>query len=321
MTRAGPDAVAHRTLTIGTRASKLALAQTALVQAALQSQHPHLAVAIAPITTKGDMLLDRPLAAIGDKGLFIAEIEAAVRAGRIDLAVHSAKDLPSERPADMRIGAYLPRADARDVLVSRAGGLHDLPPGARVGTSSPRRACQVRALRPDLVLADVRGNVDTRLRKLAAGEYDALVLAAAGLDRLGLTGVVTEWLHPDEMLPAVGQGALAVEVRADDSEVAALLTALDDPPTRTAVTAERGFLAALGAGCTAAVAAYATVTEGALRLTGLIGAPDGRLVRGTEHGDGATAPEIGARLAAALLRQGGAALLEAGQAVGVADHE
>jgi hydroxymethylbilane synthase len=321
MTRARLGAVGHRTLTIGTRGSKLALAQSALVQAALQTQHPHLAVAITSITTKGDVLLDRPLAAIGDKGLFITEIEAALRAGRIDLAVHSAKDLPSERPADVCIGAYLPRADARDVLVAQAGGLHDLPAGARVGTSSPRRACQVRALRPDLVLADVRGNVDTRLRKLAAGEYDALVLAAAGLDRLGLTGVVTEWLTPQVMLPAVGQGALAVEVRADDPAVAALLTALDDPPTRAAVTAERGFLAALGAGCTAVVAAYATVTESVLTLTGLIGAPDGRLVRSTAQGAVATAPEIGARLAAALLRQGGAALLEAAQAAGVADHE
>lgn len=302
-----------RRIAIGTRGSALALAQTELVRAALLVAAPDLTIEIVPITTKGDVLLDRPLAAIGDRGLFVVEIEEALRAGRIDLAVHSAKDLPARLPADMRLGALLPRADARDALISRAGGLRDLPRGARVGTSSPRRACQLRARRPDLALADVRGNVDTRLRKLAAGEYDALVLAAAGLIRLDRAAAVTEWLPPEVMLPAVGQGALAVEARAADPAIAALLAPLDDAPTRAAVMAERGFLAALGAGCTAAVAAHATVAGGTLALTALIGAPDGRLVRGTAQGSMVDADSIGAALAGDLLARGGGTLIAAGR--------
>ena len=316
----GASPPARRTLTIGTRGSPLALAQTDLVRAALLAAHPSIAVEVARITTRGDVLLDQPLAAIGDKGLFVGEIEAALRAGRIDLAVHSAKDLPSDLPADMHLGAFLPRADARDVLVSRAGILEDLPPGARVGTSSPRRACQLRALRPDLVIQDVRGNVDTRLRKLAAGEYDALVLAAAGLERLGLAHVVTEWLAPTTMLPAVGQGALAVEVRAADPDLATLLALLDDGATRATVTAERGFLAALGAGCAAAVAAHATLAGDTLTLIGMIGAPDGRLVRGIQRGDAGDASALGADLATALLAAGGAALLAAMPGQAAVDH-
>lgn len=299
------------TLTIGTRRSRLALAQTALVEAALRAAHPDIRIAITPISTRGDLTLDRPLAAIGDKGLFVAEIEAALRDGRIDLAVHSAKDLPAEQPPDLALAAFLPRADARDTLVSRAGGLAALPSGARVGTGSPRRACQLRAQRPDLVLLDVRGNVDTRLRKLAAGDYDALVLAAAGLDRLGVADAVTERLEPDVMLPAVGQGALAVETRADDRRVSALVAALNHAPTALAVRAERAFLAAVGGGCAAAVGAYGVVEEDRIALTGLIGAADGRMVRGARHGAAADGPALGAALAAALLTAGGAALLGA----------
>lgn len=299
------------TLTIGTRSSPLALVQTELVRAALQAGDPALQIAIQHIITKGDVWLDRPLVAIGDKGLFVTEIERALRAGRIDLAVHSAKDLPSELPPDMEIGAIPQRADARDALVSRAGGLRDLPLGARVGTSSPRRACQLRALRPDLRILDVRGNVDTRLRKLAAGEYDALVLAAAGLIRLDRAAVVTEWFAPEVMLPAVGQGALALEIRAADPAVAALVGRLADPAATAAVWAERAFLAAIGGGCAAAVGAYATVTAGALTLTGLIGAADGRQVRGSLQGTAADAVVLGTRLATDLLAAGGTALLAA----------
>jgi hydroxymethylbilane synthase len=306
--------MAREAIVIGTRGSKLALAQTELVRAALLARYPALTVSVERITTQGDAVIDRPLAAIGGKGLFVTEIEAALRAGRIDLAVHSAKDLPSALPDDLTIAAIPARADARDVLVARDGAtLRDLPPGARVGTSSPRRACQLRALRPDLVIADVRGNVDTRLRKLAEGQFNAIALAAAGLARLGLTGVISEWFAPETMLPAIGQGALAIEMRADDADLAALLAPLHDAETAAAVTAERAFLAELGGGCTAAVAAHATIAGDTLTLAGLIGATDGRLVRDARDGAVTDAARLGAALAASLLAAGGVALLsEAG---------
>jgi hydroxymethylbilane synthase len=306
--------MAREAIVIGTRGSKLALAQTELVRAALLARYPALTVSVERITTQGDAVIDRPLAAIGGKGLFVSEIEAALRAGRIDLAVHSAKDLPSALPDDLTIAAIPARADARDVLVARDGAtLRDLPPGARVGTSSPRRACQLRALRPDLVIADVRGNVDTRLRKLAEGQFNAIALAAAGLARLGLTGVISEWFAPETMLPAIGQGALAIEMRADDADLAALLAPLHDAETAAAVTAERAFLAELGGGCTAAVAAHATIAGDTLTLAGLIGATDGRLVRDARDGAVTDAARLGAALAASLLAAGGVALLsEAG---------
>lgn len=303
---------ARGTLTIGTRGSKLALAQTELVRAALLAHHPELTVAVERITTRGDVILDRSIAsaALDDKGLFVAEIEAALRDRRIDLAVHSAKDLPSALQPEFAIAAWTRRADPRDVLVSRFGPLDALPRGARVGTSSPRRACQLRARRPDLVIRDVRGNVDTRLRKLADGDYDALVLAAAGLERLGLHDQITAPFAPEEMLPAVGQGALGIEVRADDARTAALLAPLADRDTTVAVRAERAFLAATEGGCSAAVAAHGTIVEGGgLVLSGLIGAPDGRLVRGERHGRADDASQIGAALAAELLAAGGTTLL------------
>jgi hydroxymethylbilane synthase len=302
--------MAREAIVIGTRGSKLALAQTELVRAALLARYPALTVSVERITTQGDAVIDRPLAAIGGKGLFVTEIEAALRAGRIDLAVHSAKDLPSALPDDLTIAAIPARADARDVLVARDGAtLRDLPPGARVGTSSPRRACQLRALRPDLTIADVRGNVDTRLRKLAEGQYDVIALAAAGLARLGLTGVISEWFAPETMLPAIGQGALAIETRADDADLAALLAPLHDAETAAAVTAERAFLAELGGGCTAAVAAHATIADDTLTLAGLIGATDGRLVRDARDGAVTDAAWLGAALAASLLAAGGVVLL------------
>ncbi len=300
-------------LRVGTRGSPLARAQTETVCAALRARWPDQPLAVVPITTQGDVIADRPLAAIGGNGVFVTAIEEALGAGRIDLAVHSAKDLPSTLPGGMRLAAILARADARDVLVSRTGPLTALPPGARVGTGSPRRACQLRALRPDLVIADIRGNVDTRLRKLAAGEYDAVVLAGAGLVRLGRTDVITEWLPPTLMVPAPGQGALAVEVRADDAGTAALLAPLDDAATRAAVTAERGFLAALHAGCASAVAAHAVLVDGRLSLRGLIGAPDGRRVQDVAGGPPGEAATIGVTLAMRLLAQGGGALLADGR--------
>jgi hydroxymethylbilane synthase len=298
-------------LTVGTRGSALALAQTELVLAALRQRWPGLEVRIERITTAGDLRRDVPLATLG-RGAFVSEIEAALRERRIDIAVHSAKDLPSRLAPDLKLAAFLERADPRDVLVSRKTVmLCDLPQGARVGTGSPRRACQLRAVRPDLDVRDVRGNVDTRLRKLAAGDFDALVLAGAGMMRLGRADEATEWLDPRVMLPAVAQGAIAVELRAGDQGVEDLVTPIDHARTAAAVTAERAFLARLGAGCTAAVAAHATLGEAdQLSLTALIGATDGRHVRGERAGAIEDAERLGDTLAAELLAAGGAAFLE-----------
>jgi hydroxymethylbilane synthase len=301
-------------ITIGTRGSKLALAQTHMIRAAIEAAKPGITVAVETITTKGDVVLDRPLSAIGDKGLFVTEIEDALRDGRVDLAVHSAKDMPSELPPDMALVVFPAREDARDALVSRRGlRFADLPERALVGTSSLRRACQLRHLRPDLQIADLRGNVDTRLRKLHEGQYDAIILAAAGLRRLGLASEITELLDPVVMLPAVAQGALAVEARAGDTELAGLLAPLDDRATYTAVTAERAFLARVGGGCQVPVAAYARLDgppgEELLVLEGLIGSRAGRILRGALRGPAATPAALGAALAETLLDQGGRELL------------
>lgn len=291
---------------IGTRASALALAQTGQVAAALRAAHPGLSVEIRHITTRGDRITDRPLAALGRNGVFVTEIEAALRERVVDLAVHSAKDLPSRLAPDMALAAILEREDPRDVLVSGGSTLAALPAGARIGTSSPRRAAQLGALRPDLALLDIRGNVDTRLRRLASGAYDALVLAAAGLLRLGRGAEITEWLAPAVVLPAVGQGALAIETRSDDSAMLALAAPLAHPATSAAVMAERAFLAELGADCTAVAGALGTLgPDGVLQLEGLVGATDGRLVRGRVAGDAAD-PRIGARLARRLRSEAGA---------------
>ncbi len=315
--------VMAQSLRLGTRGSALAMTQARLVAAALgaahANAHPDVAIEIVVITTKGDVRTDVPLAAIGGSGLFATELENALRAGEIDLAVHSAKDLPSTLAADMALAAFLEREDPRDVVVSRDGAaLRDLPHGARVGTSSPRRACQLRALRPDLTLLDIRGNVDTRLRKLDAGEYDAIVLAAAGLRRLGLIARATEHLAPADMLPQVGQGAIAVEVRADDARTHALVAALDHARTRAAVVAERAFLARLGAGCAAPTGAHATLhADGTLTVEGLIGHADGRTLRVGATGPAEHATTLGAAVAETLLADGGDALLrEAGLRVG-----
>ena len=269
-------------LVAGTRGSRLALAQTAWVVERLRLAHPGLTVRTEVIRTKGDVFTDAPLPSIGGKGLFTGEIEAALLAGTIDLAVHSLKDLPTDLPDGLAIGAVPEREDARDVLISRSGaGLDALPPGARVGTGSLRRAAQLRARRPDLCIVDVRGNVDTRLRKLGQEDarLDALVLAAAGLNRLGLAGRVTEYLDLDVMLPAVGQGALAVEVRAADARVLAAVAVLEDHATRIAVEAERAFLRALGGGCQTPAAAFATLEGVTLRLRGMVANPDGSGLR------------------------------------------
>ena len=292
---------APRALRIGSRGSRLALVQSEIVRDALLARHPDLDVTIVPITTRGDQLQDRSIAELGEEGVFVTAIEQALREGRIDLAVHSAKDLPTRQPDDLRIVACLPRADARDVLVSRRGDLQGLPSGSRVGTSSPSRSAQVLAARADLTIADVRGNVDTRLAKLAAGKYDALVLAAAGLVRLGLVDAVTEWLSLDVIVPAPGQGALAVQVRADDEGMGAAVASLDDPITTDALAAERAFLAATGAGCTGVVGAYARVADSIVELTGLVARADGEIVRGRRIAPRAVAADLGRELAMGLM--------------------
>ena len=300
-----------RTLIVGTRGSPLALAQTGTVIDQLRELHPDVHCEIRRITTKGDVMRDVPLATIGGRGVFADAIEDALHAGEIDLAVHSAKDLPSTTTSGLAIAAFLEREDARDVLVSRSGGLLDLPTGATVGTSSQRRACQLLAARPDLEIRDLRGNVDTRLRRVEAGDYDAIVLAGAGLRRLGLTARVTEWISTESMLPAPGQGALAIETRADDQAVRSLVEPLNHGATATALAAERGFLARLGAGCAAALAAYATVSGKEVHLQAMIGVPDGRLVRGDRLAPASEAAELGAALADELMSRGGRELFSA----------
>jgi hydroxymethylbilane synthase len=301
-----------RKIVLGTRASQLALAQTEIVIGALLAAHPRLDVRVEHITTKGDLVRDRPIADIGDRQSFITEIEEALRDGRIDVAVHSAKDLAAETPFDMALLAFLARADPRDAVIARDGTrLADLPPGAVVGTGSARRCCQLLALRPDLVMADLRGNVDTRLRKLRNGEYDAIILARAGLERLKLGDLITETLAPERMIPAVGQGVLALEGRKDDDETAQLVAAIDEPATRSAIVAERAFLAQVGGGCHAPVAAYAEIAGDTLMLSGMIGATDGRLVRSMRSAPAdSDLADLGRLLAKELLRSGGAKLLQ-----------
>jgi hydroxymethylbilane synthase len=308
---------------VGTRASALARTQTDLVVGLLQRARPELRFGVRVLDTAGDrtQASGEPLPEIGGKGLFTEELERALREGEIDLAVHSLKDLPTEDAAGVAVGAVTAREDVRDCLVSRAGAsLGDLPAGAVVGTSSLRRAAQLRAVRPDLEVRSIRGNVDTRVRKVRDGEFDATVLAAAGVRRLGLEDAVSEWLPPEVMLPAPGQGALAIQCRAGDS-VLDLLRAVDDPAARAETSAERAFLKALGAGCAAPVAALATpvgasgpsdtVSQGILRvrLQGLVAAVDGsRMVRVQGEGD---ALGIGAELASRVLADGADRILAA----------
>jgi hydroxymethylbilane synthase len=298
------------TLTIGTRGSKLALAQTDMVRAAIQSIRPDIVVEILRITTTGDRVQDRPLSQVGGKALFVTEIETALREQRIHIAVHSAKDIPSELPDDMRIAACLPRADARDVLISRvSSSIATLPQGAVVGTSSPRRASQLRALRPDLELRDIRGNVDTRLAKLHAGTYDATILAAAGLSRLGLLEHVTEYVSLDTMLPCGAQGAIAIEVSAGNEEVLQLIAGLDHAPTHIAITSERAFLETIGGTCETPLAAHATLDGDSITLRGMIGNSQGKQVSASASAPSAHAAQLGVELARQLLDNGGAALL------------
>lgn len=275
-------------LIFATRPSALARWQTQWVMGALKNLHSDLECEEKVITTQGDKILDKPLPEIGGKGLFTQELEVELLSGAVHCAVHSLKDLPVENPAGLTIGCIPGRAEVRDALISKNGyTLAALPAGATVGTSSLRRAAQLLSRRPNLRTESLRGNVDTRVRKALDGQYDAIILAGAGLTRLGLENHVTEWLSLDVMLPAPGQGALAVQCRADDQETLSLLAALEDPSTRKAVTAERAFLSGLGGGCTVPVAAYAAIETAALslpkdqrpkviKLTGLVISEDGK---------------------------------------------
>ena len=296
-------------LRLGTRASPLARVQAEGVRATLAARHPGLTVELVFVRTTGDRVTG-PLAAAGGKGLFVKEIEEALLDGRIDAGVHSMKDVPARLAAGLVIGAVPERADARDVLIGGDGGLAGLPAGARIGTASPRRRAQLLAHRPDLVVVLLRGNVDTRLRKWRAGEVDALLLAAAGLARLGISEPAAQPLPVDEFLPAVGQGALALECRADDGATRALLAAVDQPAAATAVAAERAFLAAVGGDCNSAIAAHATLAGGRLTLRALVIDPDGR--RRLEERDTAPAADaeaLGRTVATRLLAAGAAALM------------
>ncbi|MFP5349354.1 MAG: hydroxymethylbilane synthase [Gammaproteobacteria bacterium] len=299
-------------LRLGTRKSALALWQAEYVRAALVARHPSLTVELVKITTEGDRILDRPLAAVGGKGLFIKELEQALFDRRIDLAVHSMKDLTVSLPEGLHIAAVCEREDPRDAFVSgRYASLAALPPGSRVGTSSLRRQCQLRALYPQLEVVTLRGNVNTRLAKLDAGEYDALLLAVAGLKRLGFGERIREALPIAVSLPAVGQGAVCIECRSDDAETNRLLAALDHAPTRTCVAAERALNAALEGGCQVPIAGYAALDGAALHLRALVGAPDGtRIVRGERRGAAVDATAIGADLAQELLARGAKEILD-----------
>ncbi len=299
-------------LRIATRKSQLALWQAEHVARGLREAHAALGVELVPMSTKGDLILDRSLAAIGGKGLFIKELETALQSGDAEIAVHSMKDLPAELPDGFVIGAVLPRADARDALVCpRAVRLEDLPPGARVGTSSLRRQAQLLAARPDLRIEPLRGNLNTRLRRLDEGELDAIVLACAGLVRLGWEARIAAHLSTRISLPAVGQGVIGVECRSDDPKTRALLAALEHAPTRIALTAERAFSQRLGGSCQSPVGAHATLTADGLRLEGLVAAPDGtRVLRDAIDGAPHDAAALGVRLAERLLAAGAAPLLE-----------
>jgi hydroxymethylbilane synthase len=307
--------VSDRIVRLGTRGSALARWQTAHVADLLRAAWPVLEIHTQVITTQGDRVLDTPLPMIGGKGVFTAELEAALHSGEIDYAVHSLKDLPTENPPGLVIGAILQRSNPGDALISREGyTLNTLPPGAKVGTSSHRRAAQILRRRPDLCPVDIRGNVDTRISKALepAGDYDAILLALAGLERLGQTDVISERLSLDDMLPAPGQGALVVQCR-DEHDSLSWLQPLNHTLTQLAVTAERAFLAGLGGGCSLPAAAYAEIVDGLLHLRGRVCAPDGsQQVDMTTSGaaEPDSARELGAKLAQMALAKGAAHLLE-----------
>jgi hydroxymethylbilane synthase len=296
-------------ITIGTRGSLLALWQTNWVKGQLERRHSGIDVEIKVISTKGDRVLDVSLPKLGEqgKGLFTRELEDALFERRVDLAVHSLKDLPTELPSGLRIGAICEREEVRDTLVARdpIKSFSGLREGALIGTSSLRRQAQIKVVRPDLVIEPIRGNVDTRLRKLDEGQYDAIVLAAAGLHRLGHADRITELLSQDFMLPAVGQGALAIETRDGDSVIDETINILDHQASRLACEAERAFLRGLGGGCLVPIAAHATIEAEVMTLNGMVASPDGsQMLRDRRSGPSSDADLLGRELANELLARG-----------------
>lgn len=291
---------------IATRKSKLALWQAHHVRDELRRLHPGLEVELVGMTTQGDRIQDAPLAKLGGKGLFVKELEQGMLSGQADIAVHSLKDVPAELPDGLHIAVILPREDPRDAFVShKYGALDELPAGARVGTSSLRRQCQLAELRADLEIRALRGNVDTRLGKLDAGEYKAIVLASAGLRRLGLEDRIRQPLSPETMLPAVGQGAIGIECRQDDDRIHELLAPLDHAHTHTRVRAERAFNRRLEGGCQVPIAGHAELEQDVIVLRGLVGRPDGsEMVHGVISGRPQDAEELGRVLAEDLLSRG-----------------
>ncbi|WP_272699260.1 hydroxymethylbilane synthase [Desulfovibrio sp. Fe33] len=299
-------------LTIATRGSALALWQANHIKDLLEAEHPGLSVDLLKIKTKGDKILDVPLAKVGGKGLFVKEIEEALLDGRAQLAVHSMKDVPTELPDGLEVGIIPEREEATDSLLSvKYDGLKGLPEGAKVGTSSLRRQSQLCALRPDLKIETLRGNLDTRLNKLLNGDYDAIVLATAGLKRLNMSAPKQEILSPPEFLPAVAQGALGIEFRSDDAEVRSMLAFLDHAPTRHQVLAERGFLTGLDGGCQVPIAAWSVIEGDTLRLTGYVAEVDGSTpIRRMVEGNVNHAWDLGMILAGQVLEAGGKAILD-----------
>jgi hydroxymethylbilane synthase len=304
--------MADAKLRIATRKSPLALWQANHVRDALLARHPELDIELVSMSTQGDRILDTPLAKVGGKGLFVKELESGMLERRADLAVHSMKDVPVEFPEGLGLAAILPREDPRDVVISNSvASIDELSQHARVGTSSLRRQCQLRAWRPDLQVLDLRGNVNSRLAKLDSGAYDAILLAAAGVKRMGWEERITQVLSPEQFLPAIGQGAIGIEIRLDDHRVAALVAELNDEQTATRVAAERALNAALQGGCQVPIGGYAEISHAVIVLRALVGNPDGsRVIRGDISGRPADAEELGRVLAEDLLSRGAREVLE-----------
>lgn len=302
----------RKEIKIGTRASLLAITQSTMIKELIEKQHPGITVELIRITTKGDKILDVPLAKVGGKGLFVKELEDALLDGRADLAVHSMKDVPTDLPEGLHLGVVTERENPRDAFVSnKYSAVSELPQGATVGTSSLRRKSQLAAMRPDLVIEDLRGNVDTRLRKLDEGQYDAIILASAGLNRLGKSERITSFIEPVQMLPAIGQGALGLELRKDDADLLEGISFLNHAPTATAVRAERAFLLRLEGGCQVPIGAFATTKGDSVTLTGLIASVDGKeILREQATGPASEAEKMGTDLAEKLLAMGGKEILD-----------
>lgn len=300
------------TVRIATRKSALALWQAEYVKAQLEHFHPGINVELVPMVTKGDIILDTPLAKVGGKGLFVKELEVAMLENRADIAVHSMKDVPVEFPEGLGLQVICPREDPRDAFVSNTyANFDDLPQGAIVGTSSLRRLCQLKAMRPDLDIRDLRGNVNTRLKKLDEGQYDAIILAAAGLIRLEMPERIKSFIEPETMLPANGQGAVGIECRTDDETIKALIAPLECQETRTRVLSERAMNRALEGGCQVPIGSYAIINDDQIYLRGLVGAIDGSsIIRDELTGSVNDAEALGDQLAQQLLNQGADEILK-----------